>query len=132
MIQASELRKGNWVNYQGINCFVTQIMLNELEVAQVEENNQTYLTCDYNEAYPIPLTSEILHKCGLIKQERFHYSNVFCSENGNFIINQLRDSCEVSYGLDGNLALIWKTKLLLHEFQNLYFALTAKELEITL
>lgn len=132
MIQANELRKGNWVNYKGINYFVTQIMQNELEVAQVEENNQISHTCNYQDVQPIPLTSEILHKCGLVKQERFHYSNVFCSEEGNFIINQFRDSCEVSYGLDGNLALIWKTKLFLHEFQNLYFALTAKELQITL
>lgn len=132
MIQANELRKGNWVNYKGINYFVTQIMLNELEVAHIDENNQTTRTSNYNEVSPIPLTSEILHNCGLIKQERFHYSNVFSSEEGNFIINQLRDSCEVSYGLDGNLALIWKTNLFLHQFQNLYFALTAKELHITL
>lgn len=132
MIQANELRKDNWVNYKGINCYVNQIMLNGLEVAVIEENNHSYHICSYEEIHPISLTSDILHKCGLIKQERFHYSNVFCSDNGNFIINQLRDACEVSYGLDGNLALIWKTKLFLHEFQNLYFALTAKELEITL
>ncbi len=107
-------------------------MLNELEAVKTAENNNSSLTPKYDEVYPITLTSEILHKCGLIKQERFHYSNVFCSKHGNFIINQLRDSCEVSYGLDGNLAIIWKGNLFLHELQNLYFAVTAQELDITL
>jgi hypothetical protein len=132
MVRANELRKGNWVNYEGINYFVTQIMLTELEAVKTVENIDSYRTCKYDEVHPITLTAEILHKCGLIKQERFHYSNVFCSENGNFIINQLRDSCEVSYGLDGNLAIIWKGDLFLHELQNLYFAVTVQELDITL
>ena len=107
-------------------------MLNELEAAKTAENNDSYRRCNYEEVQPIPLTLEILNKSELIKQERFHYSNVFCSENGNFIINQLRDSCEVSYGLDGNLAIIWKGNLFLHELQNLYIAVTAQELDITL
>ncbi len=132
MIRANELRKGNWVNCENIYFFVTQIMLNELEAAKTVENIDSYRTCNYEEVHPIPLTLEILNKCQLIKQERFHYSNVFCTENGNFIINQLRDSCEVSYGLDGNLAIIRKGNLFLHELQNLYFAVTAQELVITL
>lgn len=132
MIQANELRKGNWVNYNGINCFITQIMLNELEAALKEEDQYSYRLYNYDEVHPIPLTPEILYKSELIKQERFHYSEVFCSANGNFIINQLRDSCEISYGLDGNFAIICKHNLFLHQLQNLYYALTGKELEVPL
>ncbi len=132
MIPATELRKGNCVNLNGTSCYVSQIMWNEIETMRVNANDKTYSKCTYQDLQPITLTPEILSKCNFIKQERFHYSNVFTSKEGNFIINQLRGSCEISYGLDGNLAIISKRELSLHELQNLYFALTAKELEVEL
>jgi hypothetical protein len=132
MIQAHELRKGNCVNLNGSSYYVSQIMWNELETMRVSGKDKTYIKCSYVEVEPIPLTPEILMNCGFIRQERFHYSQVFTSKEGNFIINQLRDSCEISYGLDGNLAIISKREVGLHQLQNLYFALTAKELEVKL
>jgi hypothetical protein len=132
MIAANELRKGNCVKYQNAVCIVSQIFWNRLETMTIIEREKKFQESSYEDIEPIPLTVDILNRCNFIKQERFHYSNVFYSKEGNFIINQLRDSCEVSYGLDGNLAIISKRSLYLHQLQNLYFAVTAEELQIAL
>jgi hypothetical protein len=132
MVPAQELRKGNCLMFDNTVCYVSQILHDKVELVTNEATNNTYSECEYSRVNPIPLTVDVLEKCDFIKQERFHYSNVFYSREGNFIINQLRDSLEISYGLDGNLAIVSKRDLSLHQLQNLYFALTTTELKVKL
>jgi hypothetical protein len=127
MIASNELRKGNFVTVDGTVCFVTQIMWDKVEVKPTS-GDADYRQCAYDEIQPIPATTQILEKCKLEKQERFHYSNVF--KKGSFTINQLRDDIEVSFGISSNPAIIFKGNLNLHQMQNLYFALVGEELMI--
>ena len=123
MLQANEVRLGNWVH-----------------VMDDDINDPVKVTMHYLEKCdstpekfnPIPLTPELLEQCGFVKHEELRYSNVFYFKRDAFIITQLRDTWEVSYGLYGSIAIICKHNLSLHQLQNLFFALTYTELEINL
>ena len=123
MVQANELRLGNWVHLidDDINDPI-KITLPYLEIC-----NQTP-----EKFNPIPLTPELLEKCGFEKNEELRYSNVAYFKKKDFTITQVRDSWEVSYGLFGSMALICKSHLSLHRLQNIFFALLNKELEVNL
>lgn len=107
MIQANELRIGNLVMYNGYYRQIVSLNLG------TEVN-----------AKPIELTEEILLKCGFIKDEFDQWGND--SRLGFF---QAED-------FEGYL-MIWGDSVIrhcehLHQLQNLYFALTGKELKIKL
>jgi hypothetical protein len=132
MIASNELRKGNYVLHNEKHCSVTQLFWDGLEICFQNGQKPEYITCKYEEVNPIDLTVEILEKCDLVKHERFHYSNVFLSQQTNFTINQLRDNMEISFGVSSTPAIIAKGNLSLHQLQNLYFALHQEELGITI
>ena len=114
MIQANELRVGNYV----------QDSCGRYDKC----NNIRY---DWDSAFGVPLTPEILEKCGFKKRdEEFNslfrlgkvqvYTQVY-SENNNIFF-------AYSFGYD-----IEETEIkYLHQLQNLYFALTGEELNIQL
>lgn len=104
MIQANELRIGNW------------ILLNN-EPIEVYGTLLDYCSkqTDIRELYPIPLTPEILEKCD------FSDTNFFFS---------IHDGGVSVEDKPGDNAFFLPVKYL-HQLQNLYYALTFKELEIT-
>lgn len=108
MIQANELRVGNWY-------------LDELGKAwQVE--GMDFTTCVFSDCAPIPLTSEIFGKCGFENNElkiTGNVGNVFLRLNNN----------TVSLWVEGYYKFGNATSL--HQLQNLYFALTGTELTYT-
>lgn len=103
-IKVEELRVGNWLYRKSINQNVR---------ISIDSFNDLI---DYE---PIELTEEILLKCG------FEYDGAFYFKDGIFLEyedNSLRldcmsDSVNIKY---------------LHQLQNLYFALTNKELNVKL
>lgn len=130
MIEAKELRIGNWIlpehNLDGEYHKVTII--------------ESYAINSYTEDWyrGIPLTHEILEKCGFKEDDNvasaFNDIKKYYSINGSFFMRELNGEfhryieveddpyysfplCQVKY---------------LHQLQNLYFALTGKELEINL
>lgn len=127
-ISANELRIGNWVLYQGQFKIVRYIQIDRIGSIKKNLQPQTILL---SKCHGIPLTEEILLKCG------FEYSEPF----PNIRCILIKDNFEI--GLDGddfslnqmsvriNKAIIIKVKYL-HQLQNLYFALTGQELEINL
>ena len=119
-MRVEELRVGNWVNYLGDNMQFDEIDLSYLFNPSID----IYKT----DLEPIPLTEEILLKCGFEKSAWDNYStfrNMFCSEG--CVVISLEHSCiEI-----GDLMLDINIKHL-HQLQNLYFELTNKELEIEL
>lgn len=123
MLQANELRLGNWVHIidDDINDPV-KVTIPYLEMC----------TTTPEKFNPIPLTPQLLEKSRFVKHEELRYSNIFYFKKDAFIITQLRDTWEVSYGLYGSIAIICKYNLSLHQLQNIFFALTNKELEINL
>ena len=106
MIQVNELRIGNTTNKGAIVSFYEHGI------------HVGYGKCyDFQELEPIPLTEEILLKCGF-EESQYH----FCI--GDFIIRK-PDFVLCDIGIKVN-------PINLHQLQNLYFALTGKELKIKL
>lgn len=108
MIKANELRIGNLVNRQG-----SELIVNGCDIKWFQEDS-------YNGLEPIPLTEEILLKCGF---------KLAIDEN----IYTLHDTIELTQTDYGNsfyfMGNFIKSDIKhLHQLQNLYFALTGEEL----
>ena len=117
MIQANELRVGNWAYYtSGEPVWVVK------NYVQLSLDNFTKQNLEFIK--PIPLTHEILEKAGWIKvlMHDGFYSYV---KNG---IHISMPYFHFSYN-DGDSNIELKS---LHQLQNLYFALTGTELKISL
>lgn len=124
MIKQNELRLGNYV----------KTIHDTLDIIKVTEIKESVIYSDktkgisYGSLLPIPLTREILLKCGFEQSEWDNYStfrNLFCQE-GSIVISLKNKYIEI-----GDLTLDFKIKHL-HQLQNLYFALTNEELKINL
>ena len=123
-IEAKELRIGNLLHrvYDSPN---NPNDLEEIVLASINNLTETYLCKDDNigtldELEPIPLTEEwlikfgfIRHPWGLVKEELLFKDNLKCTEL----------TLEVGNGFKTNVKHV-------HQLQNLYNALTQKELTI--
>ena len=66
MIQANELRVGNWVNNYGQYCFVLEIYkTNKVELGYFKDSIGFIRKLDDVGIKPIPITEDILLKCGV-------------------------------------------------------------------
>lgn len=116
MINANELRMGN-IAYIGDKIYV----LNSYDIYEIDENN--------SDIDPIPLTEEILLKCGFRAQPSgvfftlkiSHTSTLHWSKNTGIEI-ECKNYTVIGCKKDFNL----------HQLQNLYFALTGQELNVEL
>src|SRR5690606_13658422 len=120
MIQANELRIGNYVNiYLGVNdkdgCWYSNYEITGLDIAQIDEG-------DYICIEPIELTEEILLKCGFRNSE----DDTLTNEHG-FTLGRKMNINKTPYFMTRGTFIELKH---LHQLQNLYFALTGKELEV--
>jgi hypothetical protein len=114
MIQANELRIGNVFNGASRSL---EIVVNGRMIAQFEEGVMNLLT--------IPLTPEILGKCGAI------------SNGNNWLLGRIELSYittdkffEFEYQMPSEYWNVIELRSL-HQLQNLYFALTGEELTFT-
>lgn len=110
-ILASELRIGNWYDHNGKHC---QVSPNT--ILEVWESPRKWVQ-------PIPLTPEILEKCGFEKGSIYFYFS-------KFRIVQINDSNNWLILLSDTYHHLCKLKHL-HQLQNLYFALCGEELNYT-
>lgn len=106
MINASELRIGNWINHD---------TLGVTKVAGITKDADFF-------AEPIPLTEEILQKCG------FTGGYTLSINHGEFWYD--KNILSVSYGSQVEEGREVPVKSL-HQLQNLYFALTGEELNVS-
>ena len=126
-MEIEELKIGNWVLFNGY-----PVQIRELQyISKID----VYLDSNVNVATykPMPLTEEILLKCGFeteSKYDDFKLNGVniqSCSmrcktlERFSFYLNLGDENDELNNKID-----------YLHELQNLYYALTKKELDIKL
>ena len=123
MIQANELRIGNWLEY------FTDIG-DSLGFRQVKASEFLALYDNPKRAIPIKLTEEILLKCG------FNYKDGEYIKGLWKLVPDFPKEEVVGYGLFIK-RLDWtrtneNSIKYLHQLQNLYFALTGKELEVKL
>jgi hypothetical protein len=127
MIQANELRIGNWVMHPNGDVKIS-----------AEDIGSKYSLDACN---PIPLTPEIFEKAGFEKETPDDkYGVVYKKDKFNFIIRRVnfgmigKDDFGWSFELsdETNWATIVSKLQSLHQLQNLYFALTNTELNIQL
>jgi len=107
MINANELRIGNWV------------ALKDGYFVPIADGGILAINQKRFECYPISLTPEILEKCGFVSnpyQDRYEFGDIHVEYCG------FRDICWVN----GKPHIEY-----LHQLQNLYFALTNEELNYT-
>jgi hypothetical protein len=124
MLAANELRIGNLVND---NALGNNIEMDALDISVCVDNPERY--------EPIPLTAEILEKCGFVKEIlEMSGCSVFTKGNSWKIAHKYRDG--------DNEFHLWHTQVSpptwsllqvshLHTFQNLYFSLTGAEINYT-
>lgn len=131
MISANELRVGNWITYnplsvdEGTEIVPLQISCVDKEVGVILDDGFT--NCyTWDEILPIPITPEILEKCG--------FNSVSRNEDGTYNYWSKQMDASVDYE-DENLfryriheRVRTKSITSLHQLQNLYYALTGTEL----
>jgi len=137
MINANELRIGSWVVWDNP-------ILNIKELVQINWEDFELITNKNlgNKYNPIPLTPEILEKCGFVVEKKGSHLFYTQRDNEGFATSwlSLRGSDISSWYLLGRQHIDYfesyvqnEVKIFsLHQLQNLYFALTGQELEVIL
>jgi hypothetical protein len=128
MINANELRIGNWIKHgesPGMHEFPNTLF-------QVSTDLFYDIARGHISEYhlePIPLTPELLEKCGFEKRPmaymRLKSDSFYISVRTKHMTFAISKSDKATWRLMVNIKY-------LHQLQNLYFALTGKELEIDL
>jgi hypothetical protein len=120
MIDIKELRIGNYVfpkNSSGAKSVKGVVFAIDDYLVSVEGNHNQY---DYHLLEPIPLTEELLFKCGFEKKpfgSTTVYYNPLIELDAHFRLNRVDYNIQVQS---------------LHQLQNLYFDLTGQEIEVDL
>lgn len=123
MIDPKQLRIGNYITFPiGLKGKLCEVLaINEKQVLiKTEIDRRAWLNFDYLE--PIPLTQELLEKCGFEydQDDHGHYWTI-----DEFVV-ELSGIEEGIFKLEQYRTIITT----LHQLQNLYFAITGDELEI--
>ena len=138
-IKASELRFGNLIKYYDELVEVYGVKGLYVIIA-VEENGEVKEQSILAPAFePIPLTPEILEKCGFVKSKSDKDDNEDHYVYGNQVANNFSlyfdtDHWEIAQEWNDSRVYFyfWNHINHLHQLQNLYFALTGEELKINL
>lgn len=117
-MKAQELRIGNLINYKGEPIIVT--MIGKYGIQSDDEDRTVNAKFSTPDLTPIPLTPELLERCGFLKSS-FSYSLL-----GIYFIEPVEDYYVFGERYQGAYAKFHY----LHQLQNLYFALTGSEIEI--
>lgn len=142
-MNANELRIGNRVQGisigrsielpNGINYKIVELLAFTCKVVREDEIPATvekWLEFSYSLLAPIPLTPEILERCGWVWNQECDSFEKY--PNGDARMNLQYRSVNSSFTMFNYVlkALIADKIYYLHQLQNLVFALTGKELEI--
>ena len=120
-MKANEIRIGNYIE---IGNKITQVgeIFDDGITTELDKHQYEYLISDINS---IPLTEDWLIQLGF--DWDIYYQGY---TEGNWVINpNLKNGFKINYGKRRNDPIIWDIRFV-HQLQNLYFALTEKELEI--
>lgn len=118
MITPQELRIGNWVNIEGLNVRVVDILCDSVNTMVHEGATPDYIK-------PIELTPEILDKCGFVG----HGEMTLYLKNDSFTIENFSDGYCYTGGEGCSLSV---PILYLHQLQNMVFAICGQELNVEL
>jgi hypothetical protein len=135
-IKANELRVGNWVRYSDRERTCSIVAVTAIYTSGIGNiliwGDDVPLDVKHDNCYPIPLTPEILEKCGFsfsftTDDAKFlPIDELFINHNNdNFpILNNKEDAIYASsYGYNEGIGIKY-----LHQLQNRFFSLTGEEL----
>lgn len=125
-MKANELRIGNIVGYQRTPYLVLQTNVLAVSTLGISLNENSQDGSSYPKAiediFPVELTEDILLRCGARRLPHGYFINKL---KFTYEINELSQFVRFHYS--GKVVYIQY----LHQLQNLYFAITNTELEIT-
>ncbi|QQU04019.1 hypothetical protein [Myroides odoratus] len=128
MIQANEVRRGNWIEYDNRFFQIDTIA----EVFPTLDTGEFGIgVVDWNNIKPIELTEEMLFKIKDIVQKEGSLGIYYYIKPYRMLRFFFDGTRLVIIKKDGDDIWIANIKYL-HQLQNLYFVLTGKELELTL
>jgi hypothetical protein len=140
MIQANELRIGNWIHFTNSMGKEMNLKIDVFLLAYMVEADPDFVHHGYGIKYEgnikgIRLTPVLLEKCGFVRVEHVEISNKFfqisIGKITELIINPASDNSWLLRKNSSGVELGQPIKYL-HQLQNLYFALTGSELEVNL
>lgn len=114
---ANELRIGNWVQVNSPIMQVKEITDHTIGLYMPGSEADPFLY-DIDEVFPIPLSPEILEKCGFKKHNNYYTKDEF------YIFEAFNSGKCFSYSTDQYYVELTS----LHQLQNLYYSLTGEEL----
>jgi len=122
MIKSEDLRTGNYVNDYKCDPYKIKTISDTLRFYRKWVNG-----CFIENVYPIPLTEEILLKCGFEKTYRIGFGELQpCYANLSFGLMIRCNSLFYDY-IGGRIEIKY-----LHQLQNLFYSLYGKELNVEL
>lgn len=126
MINTNELMLGNYVELSNGN-IVRIKRINEVNISYYDNSIDQYLDVMFKDIYPIPITEEILEKCGFYKCDRLNNmpANYYSNDEGNKIGYHKESDKYLLIGMYCEFKY-------LHELQNIYYLLTKKQLNVNL
>lgn len=139
MIDVRELRIGNFFKISVCDNFrVDEIYKKEDRFYYVKNNigyNESYLYGVVEDLQPIPITEEMLMKCGMNECEDASIVRYVC-RNGKFKMNimlyELKKYIICINNVESGEQVCSREVKYLHQLQNIYFDFTGKELEVNL
>lgn len=123
MINYKEARVNNWVMYDN-RLFQIEAISRSLPCLNTDEFGIGVV--DWNNLQPIPLTPEILEKCGFEEVEGNIYYKFFDYKEFRVFIHKENNSVFMYW--KGNTVDDSVNNLPIHRLQNIIFALTGEEL----
>lgn len=129
MIQANELRIGNIVTAirtDAAIAYAAVAIIDSFNGKVTVNESKLKFDTDNNEVRGIPISPEILEKCGLSQSDDF---SDWSNEDASFSLAVTRVD---EFTWSWNYYHIGKPIKFLHQLQNLYYALTQTELNISL
>lgn len=131
MITANELRIGNWVQFKD-NLYQIDVVSKHFPFLNTDEFGVGVV--HYNNMQPIPLTPEVLEKCGLKRHKcGISGADMWQGMDGWSIDNHFFSGWLFrGNGKELKLVGYYNSEIkYIHQLQNLYFALTGEELQYT-
>jgi len=135
-MEARELRQGNILDYYGQECIVLEILKNDyVEFGYFTDSiGFNRKLTEKHSPKPIPLTEEWLLKFGFESYNQKSYKlNIILDNKDTFLVFYSHSGGNIMMSINdpkNDYNLIREINHV-HQLQNLYFALTSKELEIT-
>ena len=128
MLEPTDLRIGNHIDYERTTHIVESLdkegLVHRWHKMPFDELSNCYDT-NYKNIEPIPLTKELLIKCGFTKSGSFRY---YIRDIDNLFLQIFFEL----YFVDNIISYNNQPISYLHDLQNLYYVLYKKELQINL